>query len=403
MKDIVERFLKYVSFETTSDDESDTCPSTAIQLNLAKYLFDELNSIGLKDVKLDDNGYVYATLPSNVDKEVQTVGFISHMDTAPDLSGKDVKPQFVEYKGGTIKLNDEYSMTEEEFPALKDVIGETLITTDGTTLLGADDKSGIAIIVSAMEYLIEHPEIKHGTVKVGFTPDEEIGRGSDKFDVEGFGADFAYTIDGGPAGELEYENFNGASVEVTIKGKNVHPGSAKNIMVNSSLIGMEINSLLPVAERPEHTEGYEGFILLDEFHGTIEETKLSYIVRDHFRDKFEAKKELFVNIIDFINKKYGNVAEVEIKDSYYNMKEKIEPHMEIVEFAANAMKELGMEPKIQPIRGGTDGASLSYKGLLCPNLFAGGYNFHGRYEFIPVSSLGKGQDLVVRIIENLAK
>ncbi len=403
MKDIVERFLKYVSFETTSDEESETCPSTAIQLNLAEYLFDELNSIGLKDVKLDDNGYVYATLPSNVDKEVKTVGFISHMDTAPDLSGKDVKPQFVEYKGGAIKLNDEYSMTEEEFPALKDVIGETLITTDGTTLLGADDKSGIAIIVSAMEYLIEHPEIKHGTVKVGFTPDEEIGRGADRFDVENFGADFAYTVDGGPVGELEYENFNGASVEVIVKGKNVHPGSAKNIMVNSSLIGMEINSLLPSAERPEHTEGYEGFVLLDEFHGTIEETKMYYIIRDHFRDGFEAKKELFVNIVDFINKKYGNVAEVKIKDSYYNMKEKIEPHMEIIEIAASAMKELGIEPKIQPIRGGTDGASLSYKDLPCPNLFAGGYNFHGRYEFIPVSSLGKGQDLVVKIIENLAK
>ncbi|EFI42144.1 peptidase T [Peptoniphilus sp. oral taxon 386] len=401
MKDIVERFLKYVSFETTSDDSSETCPSTENQLVLAKYLVEELTNIGMKEVTMDKNGYVYATLPSNTNKNVPTVGFIAHMDTAPDLTGKNVNPKFVDYKGGDIKLNDEYVMTEKEFPFLKNLIGERLITTDGTTLLGADDKSGIAIIVSAMEYLIENPSIKHGTVKVGFTPDEEIGRGANLFDVKNFAADFAYTIDGGPVGELEYENFNAASVEITIKGKNVHPGSAKNIMLNSSLIGIEINSLLPSAQRPEHTEGYEGFFLLDEFNGTVEETKMFYIIRDHDIELFNKKKELITNIVEFINKKYGNVAIINISDSYFNMKEKIEPHMEIIELASKSMKDLNIEPIIQPIRGGTDGATLSYMGLPCPNLFAGGYNFHGRYEFIPVSSLTKGKDLVIKIIENL--
>ncbi len=400
MNDIVKRFLKYVSFETTSDPNSATCPSTDKQWDLAKYLKEELITIGMSDVIMDDNCYVYATLPSNTDKNIDTIGFIAHMDTAPDLTGKDVKPQFIEYKGGDIKLNEQYSMTQKEFPFLKNLVGETLITTDGTTLLGADDKSGIAIIVSAMEYLIKNPDIKHGTIKVGFTPDEEIGRGADLFDVKGFDAKFAYTIDGGPLGELEYENFNAASVKITINGKNVHPGSAKNIMINSILIGMELNSMLPAAQRPEHTTGYEGFFLLDEFSGGIEETKMLYIIRDHDMDKFTAKKNLIENAVNFINQKYGDIATIEIKDSYYNMKEKIEPHMEIIDLAHKSMLELGIEPIVKAIRGGTDGAQLSFKGLPCPNIFAGGYNFHGRYEFVPVSSLDKGRDLVVKIIQN---
>ncbi len=400
MNDIVKRFLKYVSFETTSDENSSTCPSTKKQWDLAKYLKEELINIGMSDVIMDENCYIYATLPSNSDKDIDTIGFIAHMDTAPDLTGKDVKPQFVEYKGGDIILNEQYKMTEKEFPFLKDVVGETLITTDGTTLLGADDKSGIAIIVSAMEYLINNPDIKHGTIKVGFTPDEEIGRGADLFDVKGFGAKFAYTIDGGPVGELEYENFNAASVNITINGKNVHPGSAKDIMINSILIGMEINSMLPADQRPEHTTSYEGFFLLDEFNGGIEETKMLYIIRDHDMEKFNFKKQLIQDAVDFINKKYGNVAEINIEDSYYNMKEKIEPHMEIIDLAHKSMLDLGIEPIVKAIRGGTDGAQLSYKGLPCPNIFAGGYNFHGRYEFIPVSSLDKGRDLVVKIIQN---
>ncbi len=405
MTNITERFLKYVSFETTSDPHSESCPSTDIQWELAKYLKNELIEIGMSDVILDDNGYIYATLPANTDKDIPTIGFIAHIDTAPDLSGKNVKPQFVEYNGGDIKLNDDYTMSEKEFPFLKNLVGETLITTDGTTLLGADDKSGIAIIVSAMEYLIQHPEIKHGTIKVGFTPDEEIGRGANLFDVERFNAEFAYTIDGGPVGELEYENFNAASVDITISGKNVHPGSAKNIMLNSILIAMEINSMLPSVQRPEHTEGYEGFFLLDEIRGTVEETKMIYIIRDHDMEKFTAKKELIKNIVDFINKKYASdnstVANIHVADSYYNMKEKIQPHMHIIDLAYNSMKDIGIEPIVKAIRGGTDGAQLSFKGLPCPNIFAGGYNFHGRYEFIPVSSLEKGRDVVVKIIENL--
>ncbi len=341
MTNITERFLKYVSFETTSDPHSESCPSTDIQWELAKYLKNELIEIGMSDVILDDNGYIYATLPANTDKDIPTIGFIAHIDTAPDLSGKNVKPQFVEYNGGDIKLNDDYTMSEKEFPFLKNLVGETLITTDGTTLLGADDKSGIAIIVSAMEYLIQHPEIKHGTIKVGFTPDEEIGRGANLFDVEKFNAEFAYTIDGGPVGELEYENFNAASVDITISGKNVHPGSAKNIMLNSILIAMEINSMLPSVQRPEHTEGYEGFFLLDEIRGTVEETKMIYIIRDHDMEKFTAKKELIKNIVDFINKKYASdnstIANIHVADSYYNMKEKIQPHMHIIDLAYNSM------------------------------------------------------------------
>ncbi len=398
---IVERFLKYVSFETTSDPSSETCPSTKTQFALADYLVEELNELGLSEVGRDKHGYVYATLPSNTDKKVQTVGFIAHMDTAPDASGKDVKPQFVDYKGGDIKLNDEHTMTVKEFPFLKDLVGERLITTDGTTLLGADDKSGIAIIVSAMDYLVKHPEIKHGDIKVGFTPDEEIGRGTDKFDVKKFAADFAYTVDGGPVGELNYETFNAASAEIKIQGKMVHPGSAKDILVNSQLIGMELNAMLPANERPEHTEGYDGFYMLFSFKGDTVNTEMAYIIRDHSKEKFEKKKELLTEIVALLNKKYDNAITLDIKDSYYNMREKIEEHMHIVDIAKESMEQIGIKPDIIPVRGGTDGSKLSFMGLPCPNLFAGGYNFHGIYEFIPESSLTKGMELVVQIVRNI--
>lgn len=398
---IVDRFLKYVSFDTKSDEDSSTCPSTKGQLVLGEYIVEELKNIGLTDAVQDENGYIYATLKSNTDKKVPTVGFVAHMDTSPATSGKDIKPQIVDYKGGDIKLNDEYSITVKEFPFLNNLVGEKLITTDGTTLLGADDKSGIAIIVSAMEYLINHPEIKHGEIKVGFTPDEEIGRGADLFNVEKFGADFAYTVDGGPIGELEFENFNAASVKVDIEGKVVHPGSAKNVMVNSALVAMELNAMLPVNERPEYTEKYEGFFMLNSISGDCANTEMTYIIRDHDREKFEKKKSLFKDAVDFINKKYNNIVKLNIEDSYYNMREKIEPHMEIVELAKDSMIDLGIEPIIQAIRGGTDGARLSFMGLPCPNLFAGGYNFHGRYELVPISSMEKGRDLVVKIVENL--
>ncbi len=397
----VERFLKYVSFETTSDPTSETCPSTKTQFVLADYLVEELEELGLSGVHRDEHGYVYAILPSNTDKKVQTVGFIAHMDTAPDASGKDVKPQFVDYKGGDIKLNDECTMTVKEFPFLKDLIGERLITTDGTTLLGADDKSGIAIIVSAMDYLVKHPEIKHGDIKVGFTPDEEIGRGADKFDVKKFDADFAYTVDGGPVGELNYETFNAASADIKIQGKMVHPGSAKDILVNSQLIGMELNAMLPANERPEHTEGYDGFYMLFSFKGDTVNTEMSYIIRDHSREKFEQKKQLLTDIVALLNKKYDNAITLDIKDSYYNMREKIEEHMHIVDIAKESMEQIGITADIIPVRGGTDGSKLSFMGLPCPNLFAGGYNFHGIYEFIPEASLTKGMELVVQIVRNI--
>lgn len=398
---IIDRFLKYVSFDTKADGNSSTCPSTPGQLVLGKYLEEELKSIGLSDVSQDKNGYVYATLKSNTVKKVPTVGFVAHMDTSPATSGKDIKPQIVDYKGGDIKLNDEYSILEKEFPFIKNLVGEKLITTDGTTLLGADDKAGIAIIVSAMEHLVNHPEIKHGDIKIGFTPDEEIGRGADLFDVEKFAADFAYTVDGGPIGELEFENFNAASGNIEIEGKVVHPGSAKDVMVNALIIAMELNSLLPSNERPEHTEHYEGFYMLDSLEGDVSKANMSYIIRDHSSEKFENKKELLQNAVDFLNKKYNNAIKLTIEDSYYNMREKIEPHMEIVDIAEQSMIELDIKPIIKPIRGGTDGARLSFMGLPCPNLFAGGYNFHGRYEFVPVSSLEKGTELVVKIVENL--
>ena len=403
MEKIVERFKRYISIDTKSDENSETCPSTKGQLELGAILVEELKELGLDDVKQDENGYVYATLKSNIDKEVPTIGFIAHLDTSPDLDGKCTNPQIFTYEGGDIKLNDKYSMSQKEFPFLKELVGKEIITTDGTTLLGADDKAGIAAIIDAMEYLIANPEIKHGDIKIGFTPDEEIGRGADLFDVKGFNADFAYTVDGGPLGELEYENFNAASVKIEIQGKNVHPGSAKNVMINSLRIAMEIESMLPVEQKPEYTEGYEGFYLLDDITGNVDYTVVNYIIRDHSMEKFEEKKTLFKEIIDFLNKKYGNIITIEIKDSYYNMREKIESHMEIIELAKKSMLELGIEPNIKPIRGGTDGARLSYMGLPCPNIFTGGYNFHGRFELIPIESMKLASKLIVKIIENNSK
>lgn len=400
MDKIVERFIKYIGIDTRSDENSSTCPSTKGQLELGKLLVEELKELGIEDAKQDENGYVYATLKSNIDKKVPTIGFIAHLDTSPDLDGKCINPRIFTYEGGDIKLNNQYTMTEKEFPYLKDLVGKELITTDGTTLLGADDKAGIAAIMNAVEYLINHPEIKHGDIKIAFTPDEEIGRGADKFDVKGFNADFAYTIDGGPLGELEYENFNAASVKIEIQGKNVHPGTAKGIMINSLRVAMEIENMLPVNEKPEYTEGYEGFYLLDNVNGSVDYTIMNYIIRDHSMEKFEQKKNYIRNVVDFLNDKYGDIINIEIEDSYYNMREKIEPHMEIIELAKKSMLDLGIKPNIKPIRGGTDGARLSHMGLPCPNLFTGGYNFHGRYEFIPIESMKLASKLIVKIAEN---
>lgn len=403
MSKVVERFLKYVKYDTKSDENSTSTPSTQGQLVLAKELAKELEDIGLKDISVDENGYVMATLPSNTDKEVPTIGFIAHMDTSPDMSGKDVNPMLIEnYDGGDIVLNKEENivLSPKEFPELKNYIGKTLITTDGTTLLGADDKAGVAEIVTAMEYLINNPEIEHGTIKICFTPDEEIGRGADHFDVEKFNADFAYTIDGGHIGELEYENFNAARANITVNGRNVHPGSAKNKMINSMLIAMELHSMLPVNERPEYTEGYEGFYLLINIEGHVEKTNLSYIIRDHDRVKFERKKELLQNVVKFLNEKYGkNTVVLKMKDQYYNMKEKIEPVMYIVETARKAMEKVGVTPDITPVRGGTDGARLSYMGLPTPNIFTGGHNYHGKYEYIPTFAMEKAVEVILKIIE----
>lgn len=401
MSKVVERFLSYVAYDTKSDAETGVTPSTPGQMVLANKLVEELKEIGMSDITIDENGYVMATLPANTNKEIPTIGFIAHMDTAPDYSGANVNPQFVEnYDGGDIKLNETTVLSPKDFPELKDYIGKTLITTDGNSLLGADDKAGIAEIITAMEYLIKNPEIKHGTIRVGFTPDEEIGAGADHFDVEKFNADFAYTLDGGGIGEIEYENFNAASAKIVINGRNVHPGSAKNKMINSQFIGMELNSMLPSNERPEHTEGYEGFYMLNGFSGSVERTEMSYIIRDFFKDSFEAKKANIIRIAEEVNKKYGEgTVEITVKDSYYNMKEKVEPVMHVVDTAVEAMKALNIVPKVVPIRGGTDGARLSYMGLPTPNLFAGGHNFHGKFEFVPTESIEKAVELVVKIIE----
>lgn len=403
MNRVVERFLKYVQINTQSDPETETCPSTKNQLALGEEIVKDLREIGLTDASMDPNGYVMATLPSNLNREVKTIGFIAHMDTSPDASGESVKPALVEhYNGGDILLNREKNiiLSPKDYPDILDYAGETLIITDGTTLLGADDKAGIAEIITAMEYLVAHPEISHGKIKVAFTPDEEIGRGADFFDVEKFNADFAYTVDGGPLGELEYENFNAASAKITVWGRNVHPGSAKNIMINSMLIAMELNSLLPVAERPEYTEHYEGFIHLTDISGDVEDTKLHYIVRDHSKELFTRKKEIIQEAVNFLNKKYGpGTVELQLTDSYYNMKEKIEPVFEIVKLAQKAMEAAGVKPRITPIRGGTDGARLSFMGLPCPNLFTGGHNYHGRFEYIPVDSMKKAVDVILKIVE----
>ena len=403
MKKVQERFLEYVKINTKSDEESESIPSTKCQLDLAKVLEKELKEIGLSDVKLDEFGYVYATLKANTDKKIPTIGFISHMDTAPDMSGENVKPQFVkDYNGDVIVLNEKLNINldPKEFPELKNYVGKTLITTDGTTLLGADDKAGISEIITAVEYLINHPEIKHGDIKIGFTPDEEAGRGADKFDVEGFGADFAYTVDGGALGELEYENFNAAGAKVVIKGKNVHPGSAKNKMINSSLVAYEFLSMLPLDEVPEKTEGYEGFSFLISINGTVENTEMSFIIRDFFEDTFNRRIEEFKNAEKKLNEVYGEgTVKVEIKEQYRNMKEKIEPVMHIVETAKKAMEMANITPDVVPIRGGTDGARLSFMGLPTPNMFAGGENFHGRYEYIAVESMEKAVETIVNIIK----
>ncbi|NUK30385.1 peptidase T [Parageobacillus sp. VR-IP] len=402
-QEIIERFTKYVKVNTQSDPNSDTCPSTPGQLELGNMLVEELKAIGMKDVTMDENGYVMATLPANTDKDVPTIGFLAHMDTATEFTGANVNPQIVEnYDGGDIVLNESLNivLSPKDFPELANYKGHTLITTDGTTLLGADDKAGIAEIMTAMAYLIQHPEIKHGKVRVAFTPDEEIGRGPHKFDVAKFGAKFAYTVDGGPLGELEYESFNAAEAKITIKGKNVHPGTAKGKMINSMKIAMEFHGQLPANEAPEHTEGYEGFYHLLSFQGNVEETMLHYIIRDFDRQQFEARKAKMQEIAAKLQEKYGKERiMIEIKDQYYNMKEKIEPVREIVDIAYEAMKNLNIEPKISPIRGGTDGSQLSYMGLPTPNIFAGGENFHGRYEYISVDNMIKATNVIIEIIK----
>ncbi len=404
---IMNRFISYVTIDTESDPNSDTTPSSKKQWDLANKLAEELKTIGLTDVTIDGNAYIMATLPSNVEHEVPTIGFISHFDTSPDFTGANVKPQIIEnYDGSDIILNAEETivLSPSYFEDLLLYKGQTLITTDGTTLLGADDKAGICEIVSAMEYLINNPHIKHGTIKVGFTPDEEIGRGAHKFDVTKFGADWAYTMDGSQIGELEYENFNAAGATVNIKGKIVHPGYAKGKMVNSMYIATEFINSLPRLETPEHTEGYEGFFHLYSVTGLVEGTKLKYIIRDHDKEKFEARKALFKKVADDINSNYGKqIIEVDLKDQYYNMKEKVVPVMHIVDIAEEAMKALGIKPLIKPIRGGTDGSQLSFMGLPCPNIFAGGHNFHGRYEYVPVESMMKATEVICKIAELTAE
>ena len=403
MKKVDERFLEYVKVDTKSDETTRTTPSTKGQLELGKILEKELKGIGLSDVFVDEFGYVYATLKGNSDKkDIPTIGFISHMDTAPDMSGKDVNPQIVKnYDGNIVVLNKELDikLDPKELPELKNYIGKTLITTDGTTLLGADDKAGISEIVTAMEYLINNKDIKHGDIKICFTPDEEIGEGADHFNVKGFDADFAYTLDGGPIGELEFENFNAASAKVNIKGKNVHPGSAKGKMINSILVAHEFVSLLPQDEVPEKTEGYEGFSFLLGIEGSVENTQMSFIIRDFFDEGFEKKKQQFEDIAEKLNAKYGDIISVEIKEQYRNMKEKIEPVMHIVDTAKKAMEMADIFPKIQPIRGGTDGARLSFMGLPTPNIFTGGENFHGRYEYIAIESMEKAVETIINIVK----
>ena len=403
---LVERFLKYVSFDTQSSEETEVTPSTPGQMVFAKYLKEELESLGLEDITLDEHGYLFATLPANIDKPVPTIGFIAHMDTSPDMSGKDVSPRIVQnYDGSDIVLCAEENvvLSPSQFPELLDHKGEDLIVTNGKTLLGADDKAGIAEIVSAIVYLKEHPEIKHGKIRIGFNPDEEIGLGAHKFDVENFGCDWAYTMDGGEVGELEFENFNAASAKITFKGRNVHPGYAKNKMVNSIRVANRFCAMLPAHETPEHTEGYEGFYHLISFNGDVEQTTVAYIIRDHDRARFESRKKKIERFISEINAEYGEgTATLELRDQYYNMREKIEPVMHIIDTAFAAMEAVGVKPNVKPIRGGTDGAQLSFKGLPCPNIFAGGLNFHGRYEFAPIQNMEKAMKVIVKIAELVA-
>ena len=400
---IVERFLKYVSFDTQSAEDSETTPSTEKQWVLARFLKEELEGIGLTEVEIDEHAYVYATLPANTDKPLPTVGFIAHMDTSPDCSGKDVKPRIVkDYDGGDIVLDEAAGIvtSPKKFPELLDHVGEDIIVTDGHTLLGADDKAGIAEIVQAMAYLIAHPEIKHGRIRVGFNPDEEIGLGAHRFNVEKFGCDFAYTMDGGELGELEFENFNAASAKVEVTGVSVHPGYAKNKMVNAARVATEYASLMPAAETPERTAEYEGFYHLLGMNGNVEKASLTYIIRDHDRARFEERKEYAAAVGELLNKKYGaGTVKVTLADQYYNMREKVEPVMHIIDTALDAMKDCGIQPRVRAIRGGTDGAQLSFKGLPCPNIFAGGLNFHGPHEFLPIPSLEKASMVVVKICE----
>ena len=400
---IVERFLKYVSFDTQSAEDSETTPSTEKQWVLARFLKEELEGIGLTEVEIDEHAYVYATLPANTDKPLPTVGFIAHMDTSPDCSGKDVKPRIVkDYDGGDIVLDEAAGIvtSPKKFPELLDHVGEDIIVTDGHTLLGADDKAGIAEIVQAMVYLIAHPEIKHGRIRVGFNPDEEIGLGAHRFNVEKFGCDFAYTMDGGELGELEFENFNAASAKVEVTGVSVHPGYAKNKMVNAARVATEYASLMPAAETPERTAEYEGFYHLLGMNGNVEKASLTYIIRDHDRARFEERKEYAAAVGELLNKKYGaGTVKVTLADQYYNMREKVEPVMHIIDTALDAMKDCGIQPRVRAIRGGTDGAQLSFKGLPCPNIFAGGLNFHGPHEFLPIPSLEKASMVVVKICE----
>ncbi|MCI4137501.1 peptidase T [Bacillus vallismortis] len=400
-EEIMKRFTTYVKVDTQSDESVDTCPSTPGQLTLGNMLVDELKSIGMQDVTIDENGYVMATLPSNTNKDVPTIGFLAHVDTATDFTGKNVNPQIVEsYDGKDIVLNEKLQviLSPDQYPELTGYKGHTLITTDGTTLLGADNKAGIAEIMTAMDYLIKHPEIKHGTIRVAFTPDEEIGRGPHKFDVKRFNASFAYTVDGGPLGELEYESFNAAAAKITVKGNNVHPGTAKGKMINSAKIAMKLNSLLPADEAPEYTDGYEGFYHLLSIQGDVEETKLHYIIRDFDKENFQSRKQTMKRVVEELQNEYGqDRIQLDMNDQYYNMREKIEPVIEIVNIAKQAMENLGIEPKISPIRGGTDGSQLSYMGLPTPNIFTGGENFHGKFEYISADNMVKAVNVIIEI------
>lgn len=401
---LIDRFIRYVKIDTQSSDTvTERFPSTEKQLVLSNLLVKELKEMGAQEVEIDQYGYVMATIPANTEKPIPVLGFLAHVDTSPDMPGKDVKPRFVEnYDGSDVILNKELgiALSPKEFPELKNYIGQTLIVTDGTTLLGADDKAGVAEIMTAVEYMLNNPDFKHGKIRIGFTVDEEVGRGVDHFDVKRFGAEYAYTLDGGAIGELEFENFNAASAKIIIQGRNIHPGYAKNKMVNAILVAQEFNSLLPAHERPEHTQGYEGFYHLIKMDGAVEKASFQYIIRDHDRSKFEARKTLMKRITDYLNTKYGEgTVTLELKDQYFNMREKVEPVYHVVSTAIEAMENVGVKPKVKPIRGGTDGARLSYMGLPCPNLFAGGENFHGKHEYVPVESMVKATEVLLKIIE----